>query len=142
MANTFTPIVLKDVNFVLGDEATGPDFKCQLKSITLTPDTNVIREKTMCPEGQYSAVDDPEWTLELGYLWGTDTAASGALADFLLAHKGETMAFAFRPIADGKGYNGSVIIVAGALGGDYGEFAEQSVSLPLVGQPAALTAKP
>ena len=33
----FQPIMMKDVDLILGDEATGTNFKCQLRSVTLTP---------------------------------------------------------------------------------------------------------
>lgn len=31
----FKPIMMKDIDLSLGDEATGPNFKCQMRSVTL-----------------------------------------------------------------------------------------------------------
>lgn len=140
MANTFTPIVMKNVDLILGDEATGTNYKCQLRSIKLDPDVNVIKTKTACPEGQYSNVDDPEWTLNLGYLDGTDSTGTATLAEFLREHHGEKMPFFFRPISGGKGYTGTVTLIAGSIGGGVGEFQENSVGLPLDGQPEPVAA--
>lgn len=133
----FTPIFMKNSKLVLGDYATGTAYECQLRSITLTPEANVARTKTLCPQGQYSEVEDPEWTLELGYLGGNVTGGSAeALADYLLEHHGDKIAFHFEPAkGQGSGYSGQVTIVAGGIGGEQGNFSEQSVSLPLDGQP-------
>jgi hypothetical protein len=137
MIMAFDPYYAKNVDFVLGEEATGYNFKCQLRSVTLTPDVNTERIKTLCPEGQFSNVDDPEWTLELGYLFGnvTDAVNDQSLADFLLDHMGEKMPFYYAPRAGGSGYTGTVTILPGPIGGEQGGFSEQSVSLPVDGQP-------
>lgn len=130
----FVPLYMRDVDFILGDASTDQNFKCQLRSVTLTPDTNIERIKTLCPTGQFANVDDPEWNLETGYLMGTDTDAA-SFADFLLENAGEKMSFWFAPVAGGPGYTGTVTIVPGPIGGEQGSFSEQSVSLPLDGQP-------
>lgn len=134
----WAPIYMKNVNLTLGEEGTGVDYKCQLTSVKLTPDVNTTKAKTLCPTGQFAEVDDPEWTLELGYLYGSDSATpDNGLADYLLAHKGTKVPFLFRPIADGPGYSGTVTLMPGDIGGDQGSFAEGSVSLPVDGQPVA-----
>lgn len=136
----FKPLFMKNVDLILGDESTGPNFKCQLRSVQLTPDTNIARIKTLCPTGQYSEVEDPEWTLELGYLYGDETDSAGALADYLLANQGTQTGFLFRPRAGGKGYKGTVTLVPGGIGGEQGNHSEQSVQLPLDGQPEPVAA--
>lgn len=136
---TFHPVFIKNVDLILGDEATGQNFKCQLKSIQLTPDTNVVKEKTACPEGQFAEVEDPEWNLEMGYLYGVEDAGE-SLADYLLEHKGKKVPFTFRPKAGGPGYTGTVTLMAGGLGGDVGQFSSASVTLPLDGQPVKVAA--
>lgn len=132
------PIFMKHVRLTLGDYATGDAFQCQLRSVTLTPEAPVVRTKTLCPEGQYSEVEDPEWSLDLGYLGmqvdAGDTAE--ALADYLLEFKGTKVPFFFEPVnGKGSGYAGTVTLVPGGIGGEQGAFSEQSVSLPVDGQP-------
>ena len=139
----FKPITLKNVDLVLGDATTSNQFKCQLKSVKLIPEVNIIKEKTACPKGIYSEVDNPDWNLELGHLTGVDTeTATNALSEFLRVHHGEKIAFAFRPFSgDYKGgYKGKVTIVATELGGAVGGMNTATVQLPLDGQPAPLTA--
>lgn len=132
----FQPLYMKNINLILGDEATGTDFRCQLRSAVLTPDVNIVRIKTLCPDGQYANVDDPEWNLDLGYLYGRDaTTPQRALGEYLRANAGTKAEFYFAPVAGEDGYSGTVTIVPGALGGEQGSFSEQSVSLPLDGQP-------
>lgn len=130
------PIYMADVDIILGDEALGTNFKCQARSVTLTPEVNTTRIKTLCPTGQFSNVDDPEWTLEIGYLYGVDDAdPEQGLADYLLANSREKVDFFFAPEAGGAGYTGIVTLIPGAIGGEQGNFAEQSVQLPVDGQP-------
>lgn len=134
----FKPIMMKDVDLILGDESTGPNFKCQARSVTLKPDAGVQKMKTLCPAGRYADVDDPEWELEIAYAYGYDDGNATVvqvLANFLLANHGTKTAFAFRPRSGEDGYTGEVTIVAGPVGGSQGSWMEGSVTLPLDGQP-------
>lgn len=145
---TFKPIVIKDADLILGDEATGTDFGIQLTSIVLTPDVATERIKTAKPAGRFSSVDDPEWSMDLGYVYGyDDTTAESALAAYLLANNGTQVPFTLRPISGLVGapeITGTVTLVAGGIGGDQGAFSTQSVSLPVEGQPVigAIAAAP
>ena len=132
----YEPLYMKDVDLILGTEAEGTDFKCQLRSVTLTPDVNVVRTKTLCPTGQFANVDPAEWTLELGYIYGRDAAdVEAALADYLLANAGEKVDFFFAPWTGDNGYTGIVTLLPGPIGGEQGSYSEQTVQLPVDGQP-------
>lgn len=137
----FEPLFMKDVDLILGDVATGTNFKCQIRAITLTPSVDIQRIKTACPTGQFSNVDEPEWSLDVGYLYGKDaTEAEKALGEYLRAKSGEKVDFLVRfKATDTSGYSGVVTVVPGAIGGSYGQFSEQSVSLPVDGQPVPVT---
>lgn len=139
----FKPIMMKDVDLILGDESTGTNFKCQMRSITLKPNVSVQKLKTLCPDGRYADVDDPEWDLELGYAYGEDdgtATTTEVLAEFLLENSGTKKPFAFRPRSGGKGYKGIVTLLPGPVGGSQGAWMEGSVTLPLEGQPEILAA--
>lgn len=133
----FQPLFMKNVDLILGDVTTGTNFKCQMRSIVLTPNVDQQRIKTACPTGQYSNVDDPEWSLDLGYLYGKDaTTAEAALGEYLRANVGEKVDFLVRfDATTTDGYSGVITVIPGPIGGSYGQFSEQSVSLPLDGQP-------
>lgn len=135
----YQPIVLKNADLELGTAATGTDFGLQLTSIVATPDVAVERIKTVKPEGRFASVDEPEWSLDLGYLYGYDDAAGvdAAFTEYLMNHNGEIVDFTFRPLSGVVGspeYTGQCRLVAGPLGGDQGAFSTQSVSLPVEGQ--------
>lgn len=145
VADGFQPYVMKDVDLILGDIATGDNFKCQIRSIVLTPSMDIQRTKTACPTGQFSATDEPEWSLDLGYLYGRHaTDQMKALGRYLIENVGEQVPFTVRWDADDPtdGYTGTVTIVPGPVGGNYGQFSEQSVSLPVEGQPVPLGTEP
>ena len=135
----FKPYVMKNVDLILGDEATGANYRCQIRSVVLAPSMNIVKIKTACPEGQFADAEDPEWELQLGYVYGMDTATE-TLADFLMEHAGKHLPFTFRPIAGGAGYAGEVTVIPGGIGGNYGAASEQSVNLPLDGQPRKIAA--
>lgn len=135
----FRPYVMKNIDLVIGDEATGPNFKCQVKSAKLTPEVDVQRTQTACPTGQYAEVGDPVWTFEIGYLVGDDNGtlpAVTALADFLLTNAGAEMPVTFTPRSgEDARWEFRVRIVPGPFGGEVGSFSEESVQLPVIGQP-------
>ena len=139
----FKPILMRDVDIILGDESTGTNFKCQARSVTLKPNASVQKLKTLCPDGTYGDVDQAEWELEIGYAYGYDDGVGTAaeiLADYLMTNHGDKVPFAFRPRSGGKGYKGTVTLVAGPVGGNQGSWMEGSVTLPLDGQPEPLAA--
>ena len=135
----FRPYVMKNIDLVIGDEALGPNFKCQVRSAKLTPEVDVQRTTTACPTGQYAEVGDPQWTFEIGYLSGDDNGVVPvveALAEFLLENAGEQLPVTFTPRSgEPDRWQFDVKIVPGAFGGEVGQFAEESVQLPVIGQP-------
>lgn len=138
----FQPIMLKNMDLVLGDASESHQFKCQIKTAKLVPDVNIVKEKTACPTGVYAEVETPEWNLEVGHLTGRDVEdALNALSEFLRVHSGEKMPFALRPWSGDHqgGYKGHVTLVATELGGQVGSMNTATVQLPLDGQPEPLT---
>ena len=137
----FKPIMMKNVDLILGDESTGPNFKCQLRSVKLTPKADVQKLATLCPDGRYVDVADPEWDLELGYAYGYDDGTGTTvqvLADFLLANHATKVPFIFRPRSGQDGYSGQVTILTGPIGGTQNGWMEGTVTLPVDGQPTTL----
>ncbi|AFV89355.1 hypothetical protein PACID_15420 [Acidipropionibacterium acidipropionici ATCC 4875] len=137
----FEPTYLKNVDLIFGVEATGTNFKCQVNSVKLTPDADTNTEKALCPEGVYSEVDDPEWTLEVGYLAGRDKEdATKALSEFMRVNHGKTMPFTFRPYTGEPegGFAGVIRCMATEFGGEQGSFSKVSAKLPVIGQPTPL----
>lgn len=139
----FKPIMMKHVDLILGDPATGPNFKCQVRQIKLAPSSSPQKLKTACPEGRYADVSDPEWDLEVGYAYGFDNGEGDPveiLSDFLMDRAGTKVPFLYRPQAGGRGYAGEVTIMAGDIGAQVDAWMEGSVSLPVDGQPRRVDA--
>lgn len=140
---SFAPILMKNVDLILGDEATGPNFKCQLKSVELSPKYDVQKTSTLCPDGRYSDVAPPEWELQLGYLYGDDNGQGTVveiLADYLLENAGDKVPFVFRPRSGGRGYRGEVTLLSGGIGGNQNSWMDGKVNLPVSGQPELVAA--
>lgn len=141
----FRPIIMRNSDLVIvvggGAETTGTNFHCEARAVTLTPDVNIQRVKTLCPDGTFADVDNPEWTLEVTYLFGTNDSGE-TLADFLLDNSGAKGKAWFRPVSGGPGYECDVTLIPGGLGGEQGSYSEQSVSLPVDGQPRKVAAAP
>ncbi|MFV0446392.1 MAG: hypothetical protein ACK5Q5_22695, partial [Planctomycetaceae bacterium] len=140
----FKAILIKNADVILGDIGTiGANFKLQVRSVRLTPNTNVQTIKTVDPQGVFSETDTTEWVLEIAYLDGYDDGegtAAELLSQFLFDHSGELLPFEMRARSGGRGWSGDVRIIPGGSGGGQGEWGEQTVSLPLDGQPTKLAA--
>ena len=140
----FKPITLKNVDLVFGDATTSHQFKCQVKSLKFIPESTVIREKTACPTGVYTEVEDPTWNLEVGHLTGVDDAGATnvALTEFLMENSGELYPVAVR-FNSGTiigGYKARVRLVPAEIGAAVGGMNTATVQLPVEGQPVKLTA--
>lgn len=141
---SFKPITLKNVDVVFGDATTSHQFKCQVKSLKFIPDSTVTREKTACPTGVYTEVEDPTWNLEVGHLTGYDSegTADVAFTEFLLAHSGELypVAVRFKSGDYHGGYKARVRLVPAEIGSAVGGMNTATVQLPVEGAPEKLTA--
>lgn len=138
----FKPTTFKNVDLVIGDAVTSTQFKCQLKSVKLIPEVNIIKEKTACPTGVYTEAETPEWSLEIGHLTGVDEAtATKALTEYLRVNSGEVRSVAFRPISGSVtgGFKMRCRMVATEIGGAVGGMNTATVQLPVEGQPIPLT---
>ena len=146
----FAPIFMRASDVKIGavtagvpdDEATATAYECEVRSVLFTPDASTERVKTLCPSGSYANVSAAEWSVEIGYLVG-ETDSGTTLSEWLFDHQGEKAIVYFRPVSGGDtGMSAIVTVVAGPYGGEEGGFSEQSVTLPVDGQPSKLAAIP
>lgn len=132
----------RESDIILGDLADGGiNFQCQAKSIELAPDRDSGVDVALCSDGKYPYADDPTWTLTIGYFEGTDTDMASVLSTYLFIHDGEVVDFTYRPDSANatNGFSGKVMILAGTFGVEQGSTSEQSVDLPVQGQPVLLS---
>ena len=122
--------VLRDALLKLG----GTTYSNQVWKARLVPDTPIVQQRTLVPDGTISDVDSATWTLELEGL--QDFEATG-LAAYLHTNAGAQVAFELAPrntVGKVK-VTGTVIAVHPEIGGEQGDFAKFEIELPLIGQP-------
>lgn len=117
---------------------TAQDVSCAIKAATVTPeapDDEVV--ETFC--GPITEPGTTTWTLDVELLqdWRTD-----GVSRFLHDHAGELLTFtldmygsAHTPTADEPAATGTVRAIHPSYGGTSGEYAEDELSLPIVGEP-------
>jgi hypothetical protein len=122
--------VLRDALVKLG----GTSFGNQMWKAVLTPDTPIVQQRTLVPDGTISDVDSATWVLELEGLQDHET---GGLAAYLRANAGAQVAFELAPrnTAGKVKATGTVIAVNAPVGGEQGEFTQFEIELPVIGQP-------
>lgn len=120
------PLVLKDVELIIGGEA-GDDFRKHVDAVTFTPSSSTT---TWTGLGKNTHTDSSiaTWTLVLNYVQDWDSTNS--LSRYLFAHEGETVEMEFAPrAAGGPSFTANVVITPGAIGGTVNAFATTSVTL-------------
>lgn len=119
------PLVLKDVELVLGTDAD--DFRKHVSGVTYTP-TAPTQSWTGLGGNTHTDVGAPTWTLNLDYVQDWDSVQS--LSRYLFEHQGETVTALFRPRSGvGPSFTSEVTITPGAIGGQVNAFATTTVQL-------------
>ena len=135
--------VMRDINLVLGDEATGPDFKCEVSKVEIVGDTPIVKAKAACPTGSYSGTGTTSYEIRVTYLnlIETDTAGADNFFDFLRENAGSKMLLTWRLVADGKGYSAMVTVPGGSFSGEVDKNTDASVTFPVDGEINDVAAK-
>jgi len=129
-----SPIVLKDVLLRVTDGATTHDFEKHVSQVEFAPSSSVVNWKGLNPAALYSAGTSATWTCTLSYAQDWETANS--LSSFLFDNEGESIPVLFEPVTGGQGWEATLIITPGAIGGSVDSVAVASVTLGVVGKPA------
>lgn len=139
-----TLYVMRDINLVLGDETTGPDFKCEVSKIEVNGETKTVTAEAACPRGNYSGVGNTTWEIKVTYinLLEDDPTSADNMFDFLRKHVGEKMLLTWRPVAGGKGYSATVTVPAGSFSGEVNKSTDASVTFGVDGDIKEVAAKP
>jgi hypothetical protein len=141
MANTFRPrfITAAEVTFHTTG-TTAVEYACSVKRAELVPSAGKESEyRTLCPDGTFRNLGASTWSLELE---GAQDWAAAGLSRFLFDHEGEELTFQVDQYGNPHDASdaepemtGTVRAVAPGYGGAVDEYAEFSVSLPVVGKP-------
>ena len=119
--------------FPAGTILIGTDgYKAAIESAVLTPTTptEVFRDIG----GGFSTVaGPPEWDLTLSF--AQDLKTTNSLTQYLITNQGAKKTIVYTPLATGKSFTVTVLIIAGAVGGPANAIAKSSVKLLVDGQP-------
>jgi len=130
-----TLFVMKNTDLIIGDVATGPNFKCEVSKVEIVGDTPVVKATAACPTGQYSDVGNTSWEVRVTYVNMIEEAAGGTMTffDFLRENVGTKMLLTWRPRSGGKGYSATVTIPAGSFSGEVEKSTDATVTFPVDG---------
>ena len=119
--------------FPAGTILIGTDgYKAAIESAVLTPTTptEVFRD---IGGGISTVAGPPEWDLTLSF--AQDLKTTNSLTQYLITNQGAKKTIVYTPLATGKSFTVTVLIIAGAVGGPANAIAKSSVKLLVDGQP-------
>jgi hypothetical protein len=128
-AVTLAPLYLNDVSFVVEDD----DYQAAIQSVAFTPSSKTVTEVGGTPDAVYTFPGPTSWTCDLSFMQDWSTANSLSL--YLFNNDGQSKAVTFVPNTGGPTITATVVITAGAIGGDIGSVGKAKVSLGVSGKP-------
>jgi hypothetical protein len=142
-----TVIVVQDATVQFGDVASGVNYACQVTSAAIQANPNLLTVPATGCQGETQVPAATGFDLVLTWLQDWGQAAPASLSQYLFDN--DTLEVEFlvsldtdevtMPVA-----SGTVRLVAGAYGGDFGTPLTATATLPVQGKPtigpAALTA--
>lgn len=127
------PIVLRDCKLTITASATAYEFEKHVSQVEFTPTSSVQTWKGLSPAAVFSAGTSATWTATLAY--AQDWETTNSLSKFLYEHEGESLECLFEPKSGGAGWEATLIITPGAIGGTVDAFAVATVTLGVDGRP-------
>ena len=127
------PDIANAAFFPAGTILIGTDgYKAAIESAVLTPTTptEVFRD---IGGGISTVAGVPEWDLTLSF--AQDLKTTNSLTQYLITNQGAKKTIVYTPLATGKSFTVTVLIIAGAVGGPANAIAKSSVKLLVDGQP-------
>lgn len=131
------PFTLRDVSaeFTLPGSTTTYDFRAALEQCVFTPSTETQTWSGMTPDSSYADNGAETWQATLGYAQDWETANS--LSRFLHDNAGKACVVKFRPRRSGvtTDWTATLVLQAGPIGGQGGQFATATVTCAVQGRP-------
>ena len=127
------PEIVNAAYFPAGTITVGTDgYKAAVTSAELVPTTptEVIRD---IGGGITVVSGPPEWALGLNFM--QDLKTTNSFSQYLITNQGTKKTIVYTPLATGKTFTVTVLIIAGAVGGPANAIAKSSVKLLVDGQP-------
>ncbi|MFI5861201.1 hypothetical protein [Streptomyces sp. NPDC051546] len=122
-------------------DATAVAFSCQPTAVTLTPAAGDVGDalEVLCGDSIAGQAAPTKWTMNLTSIQSIETADTDktSLVIWALKHDGEVVDFTFKPSPTAKEWQGKVVVVAIAIGGEVGGSAPTSeAEWPMQGAPS------
>lgn len=127
------PIILRDCKLTITASATTYEFEEHVSQVQFDPSTSVQTWKGLSPAAVFSAGTSATWTATLAY--AQDWETTNSLSRFLFDHEGEKLACHFEPANGGAGWDATLIIAPGSIGGTVDAYATATVTLGVDGRP-------
>tara|TARA_R100000365_G_C2732152_1_gene62218 strand:- start:146 stop:565 length:420 start_codon:yes stop_codon:yes gene_type:complete len=123
------PIILRDVllRFSYGEGPTTSDFEKHVSQVELTPSASTVTWKGLTPTAVFTDTGFATWTCSLSFAQDWETTDS--LSQFLYDHEGEKLDVLFEPVSGGAGWESTITISPGAIGGSVDSVAVATVTL-------------
>lgn len=134
---TPVPLVMKDVELIIGVIATGDDFRKFVDGVTFTPSASTT-SWTGLGANTHTDVSTATWTLDLSYV--QDWESTKSLSKFLFENEGKSFPAKFRPKSGvGASFTAEIVITPGSIGGTVNSYSTTTVSLGVNGKPVLAT---
>lgn len=130
------PIIMRDVllRFTGVGSSTGTgDFEKHVSQVQFDPSSSVQTWKGLTPTSVFSAGTAATWTCTLSY--AQDWETTNSLSKFLYDNEGEEIDVLFEPVSGGQGWEATIIVAPGSIGGTVDSYATATVTLGVVGRP-------
>lgn len=129
------PVILNDVQFLV----VADNYESSVSAVEFTPATSTVTWKGMTPSAVFSFSPTATWTCTLTF--AQDWTTTNSLSQYLLANEGTEKVVKFFPKAGAaaKGFQATVIITPGSIGGSIDSVAVATVTLAVKGKPTSVT---
>lgn len=127
------PIILRDCKLTITKAADTYVFENHVSQVQFDPSSSVQTWKGLTPAAVFSAGTSSTWAAILAYAQDWETPNS--LARFLYDNEGEKLDCHFEPKSGASGWDATLIIAPGSIGGTVDAFATATVTLGVDGRP-------
>lgn len=131
------PYIFKNALLQISDGETDlGTFERAISEAILSPSVDTVVWRGAVPDSVFKDTTSPDWTF--GIKLAQDHSTTGSLSSVLHANAGKVLTFALTanvPDADFKAATFDAVAVPGNYGGTVGSVAEDTVTMPVQGQP-------
>jgi hypothetical protein len=126
------PFVLKDCKF----KVAADNYEGHTSAVEFVPTASTVVWNGLTPAASFTDVATATWVCNVALAQDWETTDS--LSRYLFENEGEAVEVEFEPVSGGTGFEATIVITPGSIGGSGGAVAVASVSLGVRGRPAEI----